>query len=44
MSTPGTIASAGGAPQQCEAYGVMLTQRLGIQKIEVINNEVIAAG
>ena len=29
---------------QTEAYASALQQKLGIQKVEVINNEVIAAG
>lgn len=32
------------APQQPVMYGQLLGQKTGIQKVEVINNEVIAAG
>ena len=38
---PAGIASSANQP---EAYGQMLQQKVGIQKVEVINNEVIAAG
>lgn len=43
MPCPMAISSQA-APQQPIAYGELLGKRTGIQKVEVINNEVIAAG
>ena len=36
--------SIGQSPNAPEAYGQALQQKIGVQKVEVINNEVIAAG
>lgn len=41
LPSPMQISSS---PSQTEAYCQMLVQKIGIQKVEIINNEVIAAG
>lgn len=41
MASPPSVAQSMNQP---EAYSQLLGSRIGIQKVEVINNEVIAAG